>query len=147
MSNKVKTTIRTLALSAAFALAAGLQGCTESEFRHPDTSGYEVSLTVRPFYQDLFAKTGETPAERTWRLERDYGDYFATFGQHVIRIGRPSDMGFTEGLQRFLEYDENAEVISACDSVFPLRPSDSEISDAFSCFHVLFPEALVPSAV
>lgn len=117
------------------------------DFRHPDTSGSRVDLSVRPFYKDLMAKEGKTADEKAAALEAEYGQYFDTFCQGELRIGKRGDVGFAEELERFLSAPENDEVMSKCDSVFARIDIDDELSDAFSCFRALFPNRPYPTDV
>ncbi len=139
----LRTIIFTL-LASATSLA--LSSCS-NEFDHPDVSNSQVSLQVRPFYKDLFANPTEPPQSRADRLSQKYASYFNTFCAYEIRIGLPSDPTFPDNLSRFLSYEENAEVLPLCDSVFAKIHIDADLSDAFSCFHFFFPSAPVPSDV
>lgn len=116
------------------------------DFRHPDTSGCELNLSVAPFYKDLMTNNADIQHLAT-SLEDKYGDYFSTFCSAELRIGKKGDPMFIEELTRFINAPENDEVIPACDSVWSSLNINNDISDAFSCFRAIFPDAPYPSAV
>ncbi len=132
--------------SLAAAMVAGLTACG-GEFSRPDTSGHEISLSVKPFYKDLMHGGPISADSLAANLERKYGGYFDTFCAGELRIGLPGDPGFSAELERFLSAEENGEVMAACDSVYDRLDADSDISDAFSCFAALFPGKPVPTDV
>ncbi|MGN0030300.1 MAG: hypothetical protein ACI35Q_11315 [Marinilabiliaceae bacterium] len=127
-------------------LAAVACGC-QKEFKHPDTSGNEVSLSVIPFYKDLM-ESGETDVKKLSEgLSSKYGEFFDSFCRYELRIGQPGSPMADSLLSLFLSQPENTEVLAACDSVFDKIDIEDEASDAFSCFATLFPEQPVPRQI
>lgn len=132
-----------LLLLAASMLLSGCSG----EFRHPDVSAREVRLHVKPFYKDMMEGGAESPSELSKDLYGKYGSFYSDFCKYELRIGEPCSALSDSLLGCFLSQPENAEVMAACDSVYGKLDLDADISDAFSCFGVLFPQRPVPGNV
>ncbi|MBQ3634784.1 MAG: hypothetical protein II951_04110 [Bacteroidales bacterium] len=124
-----------------------MAGCTGTGFKHPDIAGCRQELKVRPFYKD-FMESGEGDMTKlSAQLTEKYGEYFRDYCRYEIKVGEPGTPEFVANAQRFLSYDENGEVLAACDSVWGKLDIDDELSDAFSCFASLFPSQPVPKEV
>lgn len=139
--------MRIKATTAILASATLLLTACGGEFRHPDTSGCEITLSVKPFYKDLMEHDGKDANELAASLEHKYGYYFDTFCQGELRIGKRGDALFAQEFDRFINAPENDEVFHACDSVYATINADDAISDAFSCFRALFPERPYPTDI
>lgn len=133
-------------LSLGLISLVAFAGCT-SEFKHPDTSNCEKSLTVIPFYKDLMESGNGDMSSLNNSLLAKYGKFYTNFCEQELRIGTPGTTMCDSILVRFLSQPENAEVISLCDSVYSKIDVNSEVSDAFSCFAALFPSLPVPEQV
>lgn len=128
------------------AVAALVSGC-QSEFKRPDTTGHDVSLSVTPFYKDLM-ESGEADVHQlNVKLLDKYGDFYDSFCRFELRIGAPGSFMADSLMKLFLGQPENAEVMAACDSVYAKIKIEKEASDAFSCYSALFPNQPVPQQV
>lgn len=120
-----------------------LAGC-QREFKHPDTSGRQVKLSVEPFYKDLMEGQQADISQLNASLSEDYGEFYDAFCRFELRIGPPGSLLCDSLLRAFLSQPENVEVLALCDSVYDRLDVNSDASDAFSCFGVLFPQRPVP---
>lgn len=128
------------------AATALLTGC-QSEFKRPDTTGHEVSLSVAPFYKDLM-ESGETDMHQlNVNLLEKYGDFYDSFCRFELRIGAPGSFMADSLMKLFISQPENTEVMAACDSVYRKIKIEKEASDAFSCYAALFPNQPVPEQI
>lgn len=144
MSREKTNRAATLSLCLSVALFAASCG---SDFSRPDTTGHDVSLSVRPFYKELMDPNGGSASERIVRLTDAYGDYFEGFCEFGIGVGNTTAPECAANLEAFLAMPGNAEIMAACDSLYATLDVDDAVSDAFSCFGALFPGCSVPKEV
>lgn len=151
-----KINVRALKLSAhgiwvtcgALLLGGAMTSCG-GDYPRVDTTGHEVTLSIEPFYKDLFANPDEGIDSRMARLSQTYGSYFDAFCAGELRIGQQGTPECAAELERFLSAPENPEVLAACDSAYAqiIKSAEADLSEAFSCFGALFPSQPVPTNI
>ncbi|MFN8208142.1 MAG: hypothetical protein U0T82_12135 [Bacteroidales bacterium] len=126
-----------------------LVSCTDHSKKNipPDN---KVSIEILRFEQDLF----RLPADRKDMmagidsLSGKYGEFLSIFNAAVLKVPDITDPLYPDVLDAYLADRSINTIRLACDSVFRnLNPFQEELSEAFSYYHMEFPEKSVPRVV
>lgn len=126
-------------------LAAALLSCKPDD-RVPAEARNLVQLSINRLEQDLWELNLDRIPEGIPALQKNYGQFADLYFEHIIRIGPVSSPAFPDYLVAFLtDYTVNTAYNEAV-KIFPdVRQVSKELSSAFSLYHYLFPEKVVPS--
>ncbi len=116
-----------------------------SDIKYADVSNIDVNVSVIPFYSDLFAISPDGEPMDIEFLKEKYGHYLELYSSQVIKVGSVDEAQYSDNLMKFVQYEPNQEVLSACDSVVAGYPGlADDLSQAFKDFKYYFPEIPVP---
>jgi hypothetical protein len=108
----------------------------------------KLSLPVLRFEQDLFAVKKETFSADTYKLHQKYHSFFYLFTQKIIKVGGPESAILRENLLGFLNDPDILSVETEVKKQFPeLTEEQKQLELAFSRFHQLFPDSVIPQLV
>ncbi|MFT4680841.1 MAG: hypothetical protein ACI9YU_000673 [Flavobacteriales bacterium] len=77
-----------------------------------------------------------------------FGEFLPLYGQYVLGIGHPKEMGFNAELKRFTENEDMRSLFDKSETLFSDGSSlQKGFDDAFSYYHYHFPENIIPQLV
>lgn len=133
-------------LVAFFMLA--LASCRNQSSQRAIEIKEPLKITIERFDKDFFSVNTDSLAMAIPHLEQKYGSFLLLFSERMVGIGSPYQRHYGLMMNRFInDYTVN-RAYEACQKVFPnMDYAQSELSAAFSRYHTLFPQKIVPRVI
>jgi hypothetical protein len=113
-----------------------MMGCRKEE---------QVQIRIDRMEQSLFTVPTDSVAEKIPQLQRRYGQMFALYCQRILNIGLPQNPDFPLRLTEFLTDSHMNMTYRKVTELFPdLSGMEKRLSAAFSRYHHMFPEKIIP---
>lgn len=126
-------------------------GSTESGSSAPMRVNKEISsmqiipVSIDRFEQDLFSFKKESFTNDTLRNYKKFGTFLDLFASQIIRVGNKSFPLFRENLLGFTNDPDIRSVYTEVQRQYPdLKAEETDLSTAFSRFHLAFPDTFIP---
>lgn len=106
---------------------------------------HRLNIQVHRFDQDLFSISKDSFTKDTTELYRKYNRFFDLFTSQIIRVGNKKFPLFRENVLGFTNDPDIRSVYNEVQRQYPDLDAETEDFDiAFSRFHAVFPDSLLP---
>lgn len=107
-----------------------------------------LDIKIDRFEKELFEMDSDTLTEGISYFKKKYTDFFDIFSYHVINIGVPDDIAYSDYLLMFMTDDINKEVYNETIRIFPdLSELENIFTNAFKRYKYHFPDREVPAII
>ncbi len=136
---------RYLAIALVVTLFAS---CNNSQPRIEISPKEELTVKFDRFDHDFFALNPDSLYVDIPMLSAKYGDFVSLYTVRMVGIGAPNQMQFAGAFQRFVNDYVVSKASSEVNAAFPnMAKQEAQLSGAFSRYHAIFPNKVVPRLV